>query len=274
MTDDEMYELAAQVDYCDAQRYVLARGWIKSPYSSETIGSFHLKDHDVRLPMDRTFLDYGPAMVRFATLVGRAEGRKPEHVLLDLTAKDADRHRWTSAGAKDTSLEGMMRFLGGAQQALYAAACAVTAESGREGAQRFASAARFRNTEADSFEVVIDTPLEVNHASESFGRAASVMLMRSAAYLAQVLQQGDPDRILNPPPGSPVVSAALCEALLTMALSEAPFDLRLAVSWSPSREAPQDVPQQVVLSHSMWEPLRLVAELLRSKAPAATGRSC
>lgn len=261
MMNEEIYDLAGRVDYQDAQRYILARGWVKSPYSSEASGSFHFKEHDVRLPMDRAFLDYTSAMVRFATLVARAEGRKFEHVLLDLSAKDVDRLRLTKMGAKDGNLESTVRFLSGVQQALFAVAC--HAPGSPDEAQRFVRAARVLNSEADSFEVVIDTPLEVEHASESFGRKASITLMQSVAHIARSLQQRAPERIVAPSSAAPRVSTALCEALLEMAPRSEAFALRFAISWSPSRESPEDVAQQVVIDPWMYEPLQLVLEQLK-----------
>jgi hypothetical protein len=271
MTDDEIYEMAASVDYSDAQRYVLSRGWVKHPSSPRDGGYFHYKKHDAQLPMSREYLDYDSAMVRFATLVAKAEGRKFEHVLLDLAAKDVDRHRTARVGAKDASLDATMGLLEGMQRGLAAAAASVLQprpvhplQNAAE-VQRFVNATRFTNTEAGSFVVVIDTPLEVQDAAESFGRLASVSFMRSLAHIARSLKRRAPERIVHPSPAAPVVSANLCEALLRMAPKSESSDLRFAVSWSPSRDNPIGVAKEVILARSMYEPLEKVAAQLRRK---------
>jgi hypothetical protein len=280
MTDDEIYEMAGSVDYSDAQRYVLSRGWVKSRSSPDDLGCFHFKKHDVHLPMDRKFLDYDSAIVRFATLVARAEGRKLEHVLLDLAAKDVDRHRTARVGAKDASLEATLALLEGMQSGLGAAACSVLAPKSVHPrmipteVRRFVSATRFTNTEAGSFVMVLDTPLEVKDATASFGRNSSILFMRSLAHITRSLKRRAPERIVHPSPSAPVVSANLCEALLKMAPKSEASDLRFAVSWSPSRDNPIGVPKEVSLERSMYEPLeKVVSEMKRQKPSPAARRA-
>lgn len=134
--------------------------------------------------------------------------------------------------------------------------------------ESFVDATRFASTEAGSFVLVIETPIEVEGAAESFGREVSITLMRSLEHIAMSLRDATPDRIVNPLAEDPQVSSNLCEAILRMAPQSEIADLRFQVTWSALRAAPFDVPQVVSVDRSMYEPLERAAAQLRPSTTA------
>jgi hypothetical protein len=269
VTDEERYLLAARVDYNDARRYALARGWVRADIPRMDIGVFHLGEHEAILPMDTALRDYAGAMVRFARRLGDVEGRSHDKVLQDLVSARVDRHRPARTGANDASLEAAMSLLDGIQRALLASACSVLhprpyhPRMSLSQAEELLRATRFTGTEIGSFVAVIETPLEVEHARPGFGRDVSSTLMRSLAHIASAIRSGVPDRIVNPRDEDPQVSANLCEAILRMAPPSEASDLRFEISWSPMLAAPPGVPDRISIDRTMYEPLEQAASQLR-----------
>jgi hypothetical protein len=273
VNEEVLYELAARVEYGNARRYVLSRGWAQSTSRRMDIGIFRLgklgREHEAVLPMDTSLRDYMGAMIQFARRVAEAEGRAVEQVLRDLVATNVDRHRPARLGAPDASLEAALSMLEGIQRALLASACSVLQarpfhpRMTLSEAEAFMSATRFTSTEVGSFVMVIDTPLEVDHARPGFGREASLTLMRSLAHIAGSIRVGSPERIVNPQVGEPTVSSNLCEAILRMAPQSEAADLRFAVSWSPLMAPPVDVLREISIDRTMYEPLERAASQLR-----------
>ena len=279
MTDEQVYALASRLSYEDARRYVESRGWLRQKSRRTDIGIFRLGDHEAVLPMDTALGDYSSAMVLFARRVGELEGRSTERVLSDLSAANMDRHRPARLAASEVpgaSMEAAEAMLDGMSRALLAAACsAVQPRSfhprmALSGAEDFISGTRFIGTESGSFVMVVDTPTEVEGAKPGFGRDASTLFLRSLSHLASSIRGGLLDRILNPEPGEPQVSANLCEAILRMAPSSESADLRFEVSWSPLLAPPTGVPSLVTIDRHMYESIERLATQMRpseSNAP-------
>jgi hypothetical protein len=239
------------------------------------IGIFHREGHEALLPMDTALRDYAGAMVQFARRIAEAEGRAVDRVLRDLVAPDVDRHRPARLGPNDAGLEAATSLLDGIGRALLASACStLQARSFHprmtlSEAESFVSATRFASTEAGSFVVVIETPIEVENARPGFGRDVSVTLMRSLAHIATSLRNGTPDRIVNPESDEPQVSSNLCEAILRMAPQSEISDLRFTVAWSALVSPPAEVPTSVSVDRTMYEPLENVASQLRPSKSSA-----
>jgi hypothetical protein len=279
MTDDATYALAGRLSYEDARRYVESRGWSREKSRRSDVGIFRLGTHEAILPMDTALRDYPSAMLLFARRVAEAEGRAPERVLADLAASTVDRHRparVAPAEGAGASLDAASGMLDGISRALLAAACSVLQprqfhpRMTLADAETFIAQARFMNTEPGSFVMVVDTPTEVEGARPGFGREASVLLVRSLAHVAGALRAATPDRIVNPEPDEPQVSANLCEAILRMAPANESADLRFGVTWSPLLAAPTNVPAEVTIDRHMYEAVEKLARQMRpseSNAP-------
>jgi hypothetical protein len=279
MTDDVAYALAAQLNYEHARRYVESRGWTREKSRRADLGIFRFGQHEAVLPMDTELRDFSSAMIMFARRVSEVEGRSVEQVLSDLTAANMDRHRPARVSASDApgaSLDAASAMLDGISRALLSAACSALQPRAfhprmtLSSAESFIADARFMNTEAGSFVMVVDTPTEVEGARPGFGRESSVLLVRSLAHIARAIRAGTPDRVANPEPGEPQVSANLCDAILQMAPANEAADLRFAVSWSPLVAPAENVPMTVTIDRHMYEAVEKLARQMRpseSNAP-------
>lgn len=275
--EEWMHARASALSYDDARRYLESRGWARVPTRRTEVGVFRLGDHEAHLPMDTSLRDYASAMVLFARRVAEAEGRRPEVVLADLAAGRVDRHRPARVGGEvaGASLEAASAMLDGIHRALLASACSALQprpfhpRMSLGDAQAFLEQTRFSHTEVGSFVMVVDTPTEVDGARPGFGRDASVLLVRSLSHLASALRSGTPERVADPAPDEPQVSANLCEAILRMAPPTESADLRFAVSWSPLLAPPRDLPAAITIDRHMYEAIERLATQMRPSESSA-----
>jgi hypothetical protein len=278
--EDLLHARAGALSYEDARRYVESRGWVRITTRRTEVAVFRLGDHEVHLPMDTSLRDYASAMALFARSIGDAEGRSPEQVLADLGASRVDRHRPARVGGNEpegASLEAATAMLDGIRRALLASACSVLQPRAFHprmslgDAEAFVAQTRFAHTEVGSFVMVVDTPTEVDGARQSFGRDASLLLMRSLAELTAAVRAGAAMRLLDVDSDRPQVSANLCEAILRMAPPSEAADLRFAVSWSPLVAPPPGLVGAVTVDRHMYETIERLATQLRPSESSVAG---
>lgn len=128
MTLDDV-NLARSVDYTDALRYLLHRGWQRWPSNVDEIAILRKEDEEIVLPLDRELGDYAEALVKAAARVASLEGGTALSVLTDLHHPRTDTLRAgrTDAGSEDGSLDfdAAAAMIAGLRRSLLAAACTV-----------------------------------------------------------------------------------------------------------------------------------------------------
>jgi hypothetical protein len=268
------------------KEYLLARGWERVPSKRPNVGIFRrpeAEEAEVLLPLSGDFADLDEAMASAVEEIARFELRPPTQVLGDLLSPRADRLRF-AVESRETAdggigLEDGLALLTGSRKALLASACSVLRPqrfhprmSLRE-AEAFVRSCRLGQTELGSFVATVECTLDVEDstpqalpgfdAMEPFGRKATTMLMRSAARIVDAIRADTLDGLTEPPPGIPVVSANLCEALAEMIPSPEDGTLQIGSSWSPVLPAPRDVPAIVRVDRQYRSVIEQVGRALR-----------
>lgn len=281
MNAEQLLALGNRVDYQNVRAYLEARGWnrIQSRRLQAAIyRTGQAPAAEVQVPLDRDLIDYGEAMVGVARRIAEHEQRSTEALLRDLLHPKRDIHRFGLEG-EDTRDGGIrlgdgLGLVNGVRKALLASACGVK----RPGttfyprmslteAEAFLQGCRLGQTELGSFVLTVEAPLDVTPQraaqEESFGRRASLLLLRSVAHVAAAVRAGEPGRVLEPSQGEPQVSANLCEALVEMMPPDEGADLRLHSSWSPLLPIEPQVPSEVHVDRNMYEAIEKLAHQLR-----------
>ncbi|MBX3276296.1 MAG: hypothetical protein KF729_38945 [Sandaracinaceae bacterium] len=272
MSPDDVYSVAEEIDYKVVKSYLRSRGWTGANTPRDDVAVFRRDGAEVVLPLDRTLTDYVPAMVMLARRVAAAEDRGVEAVLSDLTAARADRHRAALVGPDTLGLDAVARTVDGLTRVFLAAACsAVSPRSFHPRmtlaeAEAFLGATRFTAIERGSVVLVVDTPTEVSDTRNGFGRHVSETLLRSLSHLSMALRADVPQRVLEPTPTDPIVSANLCEAVLRMVPQDEAADLRFEVAWSAAVPSEGGAPTAVAFDREMYEGLESLATALRPSA--------
>jgi hypothetical protein len=83
------------------------------------------------------------------------------------------------------------------------------------------------------------------------------------ARVVDAIRADNLDDLTEPPPGAPVVSANLCEALAEMIPSPEDSTLQVGSSWSPVLPAPRDVPRVVRVDRQYRPAIEQLARALR-----------
>ncbi|MCP3135853.1 hypothetical protein [Pyxidicoccus xibeiensis] len=280
MNGDPLFTLGSRVGFLDVRAYLEARGWRRVPSSRSYAAiyrSIQAPPMEVQVPLDRDLADYAEAMVVIARRVAEHEGRSAESVLHDLLQPHRDLLRFGLEG--DTTRDGGVSLadgldlVNGVRKALLASACSVRKprafhpRMGLAEADAFVRQCRLGQTEVGSFVLTVETPLDIGLqptlGGEPFGRQTAALLLQSVAYLAGSVRAGEPQRVLEPAKGAPVLSANLCEALVEMMPSDESADLRLRGSWSPLLPLRPGVVSEVHVDRKMYESIERVAHQLR-----------
>jgi hypothetical protein len=282
--------LATRVGYRDLRDYLAARGWTSSPSQLVYAAIYRSPgghEVEIQIPLDTTLADYSEAMDLAARRLANFEHRPPGQVLRDLLAPRYDVVRY--ALADDALQAGTLGLLmgaslvSGAVKSLLASACSVRQprrfhpRMTLADADHYIRACQLGQTEIGSYVLTIDTPLELRCQLDTndeipFGRRATSLMLGSTDYIARSIRRGDAARILDEDADAPPVSANLCEALVEMMPSDESADLRLSGSWSPLVPPPADVPVNIHLDRSMFEPIEQLAQQLRPKRGSESGQ--
>lgn len=282
MSEQRLLELGRRLEPAEVRAYLESRGWIdvhsRRPYAALYRSGRQEHAEEVHVPLERSLIDYGEAMVTVARRIAAHEQRSTEAVLHDLLHPRRDLLRFALEGDAmrdgEVSLASGLALVSGVRKALLASACSVrrprTSFHPRLSlgeAEAFLRECRLGQTEVGSFVLTVEAPLEVgpqpHESSEPFGRQTALMLLRSVASVAAALRAGEPQRLLQPAEDAPVVSANLCEALVEMLPPDEAADLRLRCSWSPLLPPASEAPSEVLLERHLYEPLERVARQLR-----------
>ncbi|WP_257452714.1 hypothetical protein [Archangium lipolyticum] len=281
MNAEQLLALGNRVDYQNVRAYLEARGWNRIPSRRLQAAIYRIGQApvaEVQVPLDRDLIDYGEAMVEVARRVAEYEQRSMESLLRDLLRPRWDLIRFALEGEETRDggirLGNGLDLVNGVRKALLASACSIK----RPGttfhprmtlaeADAFLQECRLGQTELGSFVLTVEAPLDVtpqrSAREESFGRRASLLLLRSVAHVAAAVRAGAPERVLEPASGEPVVSANLCEALVEMMPRDESADLRLRSSWSPLLPVEPEVPSEVHVDRNMYEAIEKMAHQLR-----------
>jgi hypothetical protein len=281
MNTEQFLTLGARVDYQNVRSYLEAHGWSRIPsrrLQAAIYRSGRAPAVEVQVPLDRDLIDYGEAMVAVARRIAEHEQRPAESILRDLLRPRRDLHRFALEGAETQDggihLENGLSLVNGVRKALLSSACSVKRPGttfhprmSLADAEAFLKGCRLGQTEVGSFVLTVEAPLEVAPPrpvqEESFGRRASLLLLRSVAHVASAVRAGEPGRVLEPALGEPVVSANLCEALVEMMPPDEGADLRLRSSWSPLLPVEPQVPSEVHVDRNMYESIEKLSHQLR-----------
>lgn len=280
MNGEQLHQLGSRVDYLDVRAYLESRGWNRVP-SRRPYAAIYRSGREplqeVQVPLDRALADYAEAMVVIARRLATHERRSAESVLHDLLQPRRDLLRFGLEGdaMRDggINLADGLDLVNGVRKALLASACSVKRPRsfhprlGLAEADAFVRQCRMGQTEVGSFVLTVETPLDIGPQQpldgDPFGRQTATLLLQSVAWLATSVRAGEPQRVLEPTPGAPVLSANLCEALVEMMPADESADLRLRGSWSPLLPVSPEIASEVHLDRNMYESIERVAHQLR-----------
>jgi len=276
----DTHGLAAAIGYQDLRDYLLARRWTSLPSRRPEVAIFRSPgagDVEILLPLDTALADYADAITLAAKRLAEHDRRDLEAVLRDLAQPRRDVVRYALSG--DATSRGSIGLLAGsalvsgAVKSLLSSACSVQRprrvhpRMTLADAEAFVRECRLGQTELGSYVLTIDAPLDgpgdVAHGEIPFGRRTTTYLLEATGYLASSIRRGEPSRVLEDAPESPLVSANLCEALVEMMPPDESADLRLVTTWSPLIPAPVRVSHEVRLERAMFESIERIAQQLR-----------
>jgi hypothetical protein len=277
-------DLLQAVDPQNLRSYALATGWMRAGIVGRRFAVFsHPSDEldQVLVPLNVLAPDYGRRIGDAVLVLAEREKRSPQEILRDLLQADSDllRFRIVSSDASRGTLplEEAIDLLGGAKQALLAAACSVVAPDrrhhprlSRAEAQEMLAACRMGQTERGSFTVTVACPIQSVGTDSSepekvpFARKATQVLMASAQRLLSAIDQGDLDAVERTTEGEASVTTNFCEALLTM---QPPTDrsfLAISCSWAPSLPVPgSEIPREVIFGGEHFPALESIYRRLQ-----------
>jgi hypothetical protein len=289
MTPDPKPEAVARLSALEVKRYLLAMGWERAVSRTADVGIFRRagsEDDEIVLPLSLDFADVSEAMVRAVEAIARFEQRPVAQVLRDLRRPRSDVLRF-AVESRDTEDGGIgldegLALLSGSKKALLAAACSVKRPQRfhprmtLRDAETFVRSCRLGQTEHGSFVATIECDLDVDDEMSRFplvdddgvgpfGRKATTLLMQSVARVVDAIRADDARALTEPPPGAPVVSANLCEAIVEMMPAQDDAGLRIRSSWSPLIAAPRDVAAAVRIEGSYRGAIEEVVRALRPR---------
>ena len=280
MNAEQLHQLGSRVDHLGVRAYLESQGWSRVP-SRRPYAAIYRSGHapllEVQVPLDRALADYGDAMVVIAQRLAVAERRSAESVLHDLVQPRRDLLRFGLEGEAMSdggiNLAAGLGLVSGVCKALLASACSVKRprtfhpRMSMTEADAFLKECRLGQTEVGSFVLTVETPLDIELqrpvSEEPFGRQTAILFLQSVEHLAQYVRAGEPQRVVEPREGDPVLSANLCEALVEMMPPDESADLRLRGSWSPLLRVGAHVPSEVHVDRNMYESIERVARELR-----------
>lgn len=283
----------------DVQLYLSSRGWKRDESASTVNGSVYgypgIPDAEALLPARRDFVDYVERMADIVHMLAAVERREPAQVLADLSSPPADVLR-LQVIAPDATLGTLplndgIRLMEGARNLLLAAACSVRQTApffprqAYKEALGFLQTCQLGQTERGSFITKIIAPVppvvesqsslfekddESLLASEPFARKSTVRLMTALQHIRGAIDNGNYQDILEGIRSG--VSANLCEAVASMQPEGDQSQLRIHMSWTPSRpKLPAGTKSTIGFSGTAFEIVREAGRKLRAE-PAAGRR--
>jgi hypothetical protein len=277
----------------DVQLYLASHGWKRDDASSTSLGSvFHfpaLPDAEALLPNRRDLADYVDRMADIVEMLAAVEERPVWQVLSDLSGPPADvlRLQVIAPGATlgTLPLEEGRRLIDGARSLLIASACSARQAAAffprlaYKEAVEFLQTCQLGQTERGSFvaKILAPVPPQINNqnglfdddddvflASEPFARRSTVRLMTGLHHIRAAIDSGNYDQILQGIEAG--VSANLCEAVASMQPVGDQSQLRIQMTWSPSRpRLPTAVTNVVAFSRTAFEIAREAGRKLRDE---------
>jgi hypothetical protein len=274
-----------------ARQYAVARGW--EPIQEGLKSRNYLLRHSIDrlrqlvIPMDSDFEDYGVAILDLAKRLSEVEERPVTSILADLIMPNADaiRARVRSPRAESGSLplESAVILLNGARAALLSSAHSVEHPQSyhprlnRTEGKELLEGCRFGQTERGSFVFTIYCPLDAVGVPPTldlfepdvgplpFVRRTTNLLMASVERLVKAIESNKLDAAIEASANKPVLSANLCESLLTMLSADEEGAVTLSASWAPVLPHKREsiVPSSVSIRHEFFPAIEEIRQYLR-----------
>lgn len=284
----------------DVQLYLSSHGWKRDDSASTAQGNVYRfpsqQDAEAWIPGRRDLADYLERMADIVQVLSAVEQRNVWQILADLSSPPADVLR-LQVSAPDATLgtlpldEGI-RLIEGARSLLLASACSARQPAAFFPRQAYREAVDFLQscqlgqTERGSFvaKIVAPVPPQINRqstlfeqddaafiASEPFARQSTVRLMTGLRHIRGAIDSGNYDQILS---GVDVgVSANLCEAIASIQPEGDQSQLKIRMSWSPSRPTlPAAIESTVGFSQTAFEIVKEAGRKLREDTSVARKR--
>lgn len=238
------------------RNYAKGLGWKPVPSINGDIAVFHSPRsdlHQVLIPIDESFDDYGESVAEVVRKFAAFEQRPVSEILSHLLLPPADviRFRETSPDSESGTLhlDQAVNVLEGARRTLLSLAHSAIRPQpyhrrlSRTEAEHFVRACRLGQTERGSFTVTVACPLDVSpgalFADEPLGRQVTFGLLSFLDALVKADDASTVDQLLDAT-RFPFMSANLCDAMLMLRPDGERARLGIAVSWSKALASPQE----------------------------------
>jgi len=261
--------------------------WIALRYQGE--GRY--KGATIRVPLSKSFTDYGLRLTEVLETVAIVESRDVETVIedLELLGSDTCRFRWVGEAVPsgEIPLPSAVRLVGGVREMLFAAAYAALHPQtfyppGRPPMEvsQFLREVRVSAARTGSYVVTVRVAVEPmipirislleadDEAEMPFNRRVMIHLARGLEALQDMLGRvvatdGMPDPASYVQKG---LSANLCEALADV-LDEGAMRLEAAISWSPRHRKSAAMPTRLVVERESRDWIRAIGKTLKEYSP-------
>jgi hypothetical protein len=283
------YDLLSSLGIRQLAAYLRSRGWKPAEHYFEMGRIWTAAEGHPRLvlPLYEEVDDYAASIASALATLARYEGRSQSLILRDIDAatKDIIRIRLSGNDAEDGAipLDEAAHLIEHARDMMMAAACSAVLPkpvfTGRRPTEavEYVKRVRMGQTERGSFVLTMqsevppqlaDTESLSSSTEEPFSRRVTRTLAHSLwdtqTALADALTTGAMDRFFDA--GDSRISANLCDAVAGLSLPGYDRDISIALSWSPTRPVPADVPSLVHFSSDRLPILREIARIWREKA--------
>lgn len=292
-------ELLERVTPTELRTYASASGWtrvtsIKLDADVAVFEKTVLSDHgnqleQIVIPQKTDFLDYSLRVAEVLESLAHSEKQPINYVLSEVIRPPSDivRFRLTGPELEDgtVGLNDGLNLFQSAKKALVASACYVVEPARfhqklrRAEAETFINNCRLGQTERGSFITTFYCPLNavpeedttlplLETKSEPFTRKVTKTLLGGTARLLQAIDEDNLDAILKSE-NDPVISANICDAIVTM---EPPSDkamLEISSQWAKKLGKPDDIPNQVKIRRDYFHVIEDIGRALRPHLPTA-----
>ena len=278
----------------DVSAYLRVKGWHEEHKLGErgTVWAKNGSDdsthsHELLMPLDSLAIGFAQRMAEMLGVLQEAEQRSELEILEDLSLAGADviRPRLPGISSEGTiSLEAGMIAYERARDMMLAAACAavgpreVVAKRTAERAMKYLGHARFGAPKQGSYVLTIISPvaprLRVENElfdadNEPFERRTVRMLAQGLSALGRVCRDVAVTQDFSPirQAVQEGVSANLCDAIVALHECGEGRGLDVSFSWAPSRGAPRNATERVILAPDVMPIVQEAARLFRETAP-------
>ncbi|WP_425618605.1 hypothetical protein NA78x_002314 [Anatilimnocola sp. NA78] len=267
------------------KNYAKGLGWLPVTDVNGSISVFQSPNsdlHQILIPLDDTFDDFGESVAEVVRKLSEFEGRSQSEILSHLLLPPADVVRFRESSTETETgtlhLDQAVNVLEGVRRTLLSIAHSAIRPQpfhrrlSRIEAEQFVRTCRLGQTERGSFTVTVACPLDVVSGAlfvdDPLARQVTHGLLSSLNAVMLATEDGDLDQLLDTS-RYPFMSANLCEAILMLRPEGERSRLSISVAWSKALAVPSDsfANQPVELRQDTFEAIEYLAPKLRT-APA------